>query len=100
MKVVRIALATTMALGGCQIFPDLPRSSDAVKDAAAAIQIADKACDAPKEMGGTWNARLRDEIWDVWYHVHGDTVSCEARRVRIFASNGNVDDCETCVVAD
>jgi hypothetical protein len=79
---------------------DKPLSTDAVRDANAAIEVAKKTdCRFADDPSRKWTAWLHDGVWDVRQYYPGSSGECGWHGVKIRASDGDTGGrCEACTV--
>jgi hypothetical protein len=97
---MRLALPALILLSACATSPETSLPTDAVRDAAAAIEIG-KACDLSKgSVQGKWRARLHGRKWHVRFDTPDCGESCPTYSGDVDAATGALGPCEFQVTAD
>ena len=91
-------VAAPLLLAGC--LSDTPLPTDAVRDSASAIAIADKACNSKGGWKGRWSARLSDGFWEAKLEGSHEYGKCNWIRTKVRASDGDVASCQECLTVE
>jgi hypothetical protein len=81
-----VALLLSATLSACATEPDVPLPTDAVRDAAEAVRIAEKNCPTGSN---EWTAQYHWRIWK---------VTAPHSSVEVWADNGKARNCVQLVV--